>query len=97
LVSTDGNKVIGVFLGSVAEVTFSSEKIATEVAFWLLPGYRKSRRAVDMLDAYEYWAKHIAKVRFVLTAETPAEDRTPRAYARLGYSHIETNYLKKVL
>jgi len=50
-----------------------------------------------MLDAYEYWAKHIAKVRYCLTAETPAEDRTPRAYARLGYSHIETNYLKKVL
>jgi hypothetical protein len=50
-----------------------------------------------MLDAYEYWAKHIAKVDYILTAETPQEDRTPRSYSRLGYTHIETNYLKKVV
>ena len=49
-----------------------------------------------MLDAYEYWAKNVAKVNYVLTAETPLSDKTPRSYAKLGYRLIESNYLKKV-
>lgn len=96
IVSLDGSRIVGVFLGALSEVTFSDTKIATELAFWLLPGYRKSRRIVDMLSAFEYWAKHIAGVEYLVTAETPHKDKTPRSYSALGYKLIENYFLKKV-
>lgn len=95
--SLDEGKPVGVFLGAVTETPFSDEKIGLEVAFWLLPGYRKSRRPVDLIRAFEYWAKNIAKVRYVVVAETPLTDTTKRSYQALGYTNIENSYLKKVV
>ena len=70
--------------------------MASELAFWLLPGYRKSRRVIDLVAAFEYWAKSIAKVSFVILSQTPLQDCTERSYKRLGYTNIENNYLKKI-
>jgi hypothetical protein len=70
--------------------------VASELAFWLLPGYRKSRRVIDLVAAFEYWAKSIAKVSFVILSQTPLQDCTERSYKRLGYTNIENNYLKKI-
>lgn len=83
-------------LATVAEVSFSEEKVASELAFWLLPGYRKSRRVLDLVAAFEYWAKNIAKVNYVILSQTPLQDYTERSYKRLGYTVIENNYLKKI-
>lgn len=96
IISEDAGKIVGVFLATVAEVSFSEEKVASELAFWLLPGYRKSRRVLDLVAAFEYWAANIAKVRFALLSQTPLQDYTERSYKRLGYTTIETNYLKKL-
>jgi hypothetical protein len=96
LVSEDKGRIVGVFLATVAEVTFSEEKVGSELAFWLLPGYRKSRRVVDLIAAFEYWAKYIAKVNYVILSQTPLQDATERSYKRLGYTSIEVNYLKKI-
>lgn len=96
IVSEDAGKIVGVFLAATSEITFSEEKVATELAFWLLPGYRKSRRVLDLVAAFEYWAKNIAKVSFVILSQTPLQDNTERSYKRLGYTNIENNYLKKI-
>jgi hypothetical protein len=96
IVSEDAGKIVGVFLAATSEITFSEEKVATELAFWLLPGYRKSRRVLDLITAFEYWAKNIAKVSFVILSQTPLQDSTERSYKRLGYTNIENNYLKKI-
>lgn len=78
-----------------AEVSFSEEKVSSELALWLLPGYRKSRRFLDLVSAFEYWAKHIAKTNYAILSKTPLSDETERSYQRLGYTSIENNYLKK--
>lgn len=96
VVSIDRDKIVGVILATVAEISFSEEKVASELAFWLLPGYRKSRRVLDLVSAFEYWAKHIAKVNFTILSQTPLQDYTERSYKRLGYTVIENNYLKKI-
>lgn len=96
VVSVDRGRIVGVILAAVAEVSFSEEKVATELAFWLLPGYRKSRRIIDLVSAFEYWAKHIAKVNYTILSQTPLQDYTERSYKRLGYTNIENNYLKKI-
>lgn len=96
LISEDGPKIVGVFLATVSEVSFSEERVASELAFWLLPDYRKSRRVLDLVTAFEYWAKHIAKTRYAILSKTPLQDETERSYRRLGYTNIEVNYLKKL-
>lgn len=96
LVSEDKGKIVGIFLATKAEVSFSEEAVASELAFWLLPGYRKSRRVLDLVAAFEYWAREIAKVKYCILSKTPEEDTTERSYRALGYSIIETNYLKKL-
>lgn len=96
LVSEDNARIVGVFLAVKSEITFSEVPVASELAFWVLPGYRKSRRVLDLVTAFEYWAKHIAKVDYAILSRTPLTDETERGYRRLGYLIVETNYLKKL-
>lgn len=96
LVSTDRTRIVGVFLAVRSEVSFSDELVASELAFWVLPGYRKSRRLLDLVSAFEYWARHYAKVNYAILSKTPLQDATERSFSRLGYRTIETNYLKKI-
>lgn len=96
LVSVDGQRIVGAMLGVKGEISFSETPAASELAFWMLPGYRKSRRVLDLVTAFEYWAKHIAKVDYAILSKTPLSDETERSYRRLGYTTVEVNYLKKL-
>lgn len=57
LVSYDGDKIVGVLAAYAFEPIFSNTRIACEVLWYLSPEYRKGRRGIEMMDAYEYWAK----------------------------------------
>jgi len=59
LVSYDEDKVVGVLAAYAFEPVFSEERVACEVLWYLLPEYRKGRRGLEMMQAYEYWAKMV--------------------------------------
>lgn len=51
--------VVGLLAVGLTEMLYSSDPIATEIAFWITPSHRNYRSLKIMLDAYHYWAKKV--------------------------------------
>lgn len=97
LISAQPNPV-GMIIGSVSEMIFSFQKVAAELAWWMDEDYRKSRDAVQLIGAFEYWAENVAQVNLIqmsstLTHQTP---QIEKFYKRRGYHLSENAYLRKL-
>lgn len=90
----DNGVLVGFLIGIVAPSLFSKELHSQEMGFFLLPEYRKSRKAADLLKAYEYWAKNIAKVDWCQLA--CMDDRVGKLYERKGFERRELYYMKRI-
>lgn len=80
----------------VATLPFSDVRIATELMWWMHPDYRGKREALELLDAYEYWADNVAVTDGVqmVCLSTLNPDKLDRLYRRKGYKHTESAYLR---
>lgn len=95
LVSHDAGKPVGVLAAYAYEPLFSKERCSIEVLWYLTPEYRtQGRRGVEMMEAYEYWAKlvGVSVVHYGLL-ET-GDERQARLYERHGMTQIERTYQK---
>lgn len=59
LLSHDNGRTVGALVAYAYEPLFSNERIAVEVLWYLDPSFRTSTRGVEMMNAYEYWAKGV--------------------------------------
>lgn len=93
------DKPVGMVLGQVAEMLFSHETLAHELAWWVEPSHRGGKIAIKLLDAFEYWAKEVAKCKRVQMSmvETENADRVGKLYTRRGYTLREKAYLKELI
>ncbi len=92
------DKPIGMIAGAVSETLFSHHLVASEVVWWIDPDHRrKSRAALELLGAFEHWAR-LNKASFVqmqcLTGLS--EDVVGRIYNKLGYNQTEIAYVKEL-
>lgn len=87
------NKTIGMIIGVVTKPLFSSIRIATEIAWYVNPEDRKTKASLELLKAYDYWAKNIAKCDMVQLMHLNT-DRLGKVYERLGYKQREVVYDK---
>ena len=96
LVSYDGDKVVGVLAAYAFEPVFTDTRIACEVFWYLDPEYRKGSRGLDMMKAYEYWAKLVGcKVaQYGWLVSSPEKMKT--LYARTGAKLAEHVYYKEL-
>lgn len=96
LVSVDGDDVVGVLIAYVFEPMYSKSKIACEVLWHLLPEYRKGRRGVDMMNAFEYWAKLLgcSVAQYGWMTSSPA--RMEQLYEKRGLKLVEKMYFKEL-
>jgi GNAT superfamily N-acetyltransferase len=97
ILTMDGDKPVGVIGGLVTECMFNDDLMAFELIFYIDEEYRKSNRAVKLLQAYEFWAKKMkctqAQVNLV---ETDDADRIEKLYKRKGFSRMERVFLKEL-
>lgn len=93
----DGTPV-GIIAAAAIVPDFSDERIATEFVWWVDPEYRRSKRAVELLNAYEYWAKNKAKCKLWHMAlfETEDRDTIAKLYQRKHYVPTEQTFIKGV-
>ena len=97
ILSMDGNIAVGALLAHTSLAPFSSDKIATELAWWVEPEYRNSRRGLELKAAYEYWAiKMGAKKIGMALLNTEHGPALHRLFSRNGYKEAETAYVKDV-
>ena len=83
----------GILIGMVGPSLLGPFKVAQEVIWWVDPAHRGG--SVGMLREYESWA--ISKGVFAIEVKSLAKfPETERLYERLGYSRLETNWVKWV-
>jgi hypothetical protein len=86
----------GIIAAQVAPLPFSYDRISTEILWWISPEHRGQREALQLLDAYEYWSKEVAKCTAaqMVCLETLAPEKVDKLYKRKGFNKVESVYLK---
>lgn len=78
---------IGWMYGACVEHWFSSDKVATEMATYILPEYRGGADAPRMIKAFKKWAEDVGAVETQIGITTSInEERTSSLYERLGFN-----------
>jgi hypothetical protein len=99
LLHTNSDNVAdGVICGVVTSIPFSSERVATELVYWVEEGSRSIRVALDLMNGYEYWAKHVQYCDYVIVAllSELEREKVDKLYTRLGYTKKEEAYTKEL-
>ena len=97
LVSHDEGKPVGCLVAYVFHPLYSKDKIACEVLWHLLPEYRKGRRGVDMMTAFEYWAKLLGCTVCQYGWMSSSPPRMEELYLKRGLKMVEKVYFKELL
>ncbi len=87
--------VIGFLAGLVSELPFAMIRVASELAWWVDPKYRKSKDSLLLLQAYMYWAKNVVKTDQIQVANLMNEyaPALNRLYTKYGFEKKEETWL----
>lgn len=100
LMSMDKTKAIilmtddGMIGGVANQFIFGKHNTATEVAWWVSPEKRSSGLGKQLIEAFEYWAKNVAKCDTVTMVAL--DDKLGKVYEKNGYELYERAYMKEV-
>lgn len=94
IVSVKGSEIVGALVAYHFTPIFSDNRVACELLMWLDPEHRRGRRGVDMMEAYEYWAKmmdcKVAQYGFLANSPPKME----KLYERTGAEFAEKMFFK---
>lgn len=97
LLSTYNSTTIGMVVGTSAEFLFSTDKHATELAWYVYPEYRKSTVGKDLQEAFVYWAKKVGcKYLHMVLLEDHNAPKMKKLYKKLGFKLIEQAWIKEL-
>ena len=92
-----GTEVVGMFFRFVTPCFFSDVKQAVEIAWYVDPEHRGSRKALQMLEMYEQWAKeHDAVCVNLVNLDVLRGDKIAKLYSRMGYKLVENTFTKEL-
>jgi GNAT superfamily N-acetyltransferase len=96
--SESGGVVTGMFAGSISEHYFGRDLIASDTLWYVLPEHRGSRAGLQLLRAFEKWAKarNAAEI-FVGVSTGLGMDRTGGMLQKLGYDVVGGNFKLRVV
>lgn len=88
--------IIGFVAGQTSEVVFGRAKIASELAWYVVEGFRSGSGAMRLRQAFEYWAENIAKADIIHMASLAGAyaEKLDKHYTKKGYKLYEMTYLK---
>lgn len=96
LVALRSERVVGFIVGALGDTPFSSDKIASELGWFVRKEARGTKASYLLFKAYEDWA-YRAGAKIVQSAYLP--ELTPgldKFYEREGYRPVEQSYIKVV-
>jgi GNAT superfamily N-acetyltransferase len=82
----------GFIAGQATRFPFGPDTIASEIAWWIDPEARGENKGAKLMEAFEYWAKEIAKCRLI--SMTSLDKNVEKIYKRKGYKLYERAYMK---
>lgn len=84
----------GFIAGLVQPFMLGTVKLATELAWWVEPAYRKKKVGKELVEAFEFWAVNIARAKLISLA--CYDDEVGKFYEKNGYRLFERAYMKEV-
>lgn len=97
LLYEENAKVVGMIVGFASETPFSDDKIASELAWWVDEEYRGTRGSLELVFAYEEWAKRVGcKHATMALLPSLTNPKIEGYYERLGYKKTEISYIKEL-
>lgn len=97
LLSMDGDEAVGLIVGMKVMPSFSEELVSCELAWYVKPEHRKSRRGLELLRAYEEWSKQVGCkfAQFALLMSDQLDPETvEKIYNIRGYRKTEQGFQK---
>lgn len=94
LVAEEDGAVVGFVAGCALEDSVSGIPMLDEMGWWVEPGYRHKSVGPRLLQQFENWAKQ-KNLRLVKMV-APAGSNVGAFYKRLGYTEVETAWIKRL-
>lgn len=95
ILSEQDDRPRGLIVGSISSPAFSSDLVATELAWWMDEDYRKSRDSMLLFDAYQDWTKRVGARMCHMALLSNSPDLSKK-YERNGYELSEKTYVKEL-
>jgi hypothetical protein len=96
LLVSDRDEPVGMIAGHVNEMIFSTDRMASEVVWWVDPEYRGTKHSLSLLDGFEYWAfKSGCKYVQMSSLGGPKSGVLDRLYSKRKYINTEQAYVKE--
>ncbi len=95
LLLVDDKVPVGLLIGCATQTPFSDDKVAAELAWYIEPTHRGNRKAVDLVLAYETWARTIGCKHVSMSLLSDLTD-VSKFYEKLGYKRTEISFLKEL-
>lgn len=95
LLESDDEEIVGMIVGGISEPLFSSDSVATELAWFVMEDYRDSIGAMKLLKEYEKWAVE-SGCTFITMVDIDTLESLDSLYTRKGYTLTEKTYVKEV-
>lgn len=83
---------VGMLAGMRSPFVFGPHNIASEIAWWVNEDKRGNGESVELIEAFEYWAKNIAGCTMITL--TSLDDSVGKFYEKKGYKLYERAYMK---
>jgi hypothetical protein len=88
---------VGMLAAIIDEPFFSRTKVAQELVWWVDPAHRGSRKSLELVNAYEYWAMTRGAIICQMASIADLEgEKVGKMLERLGYSRKELSYCKEL-
>jgi len=88
---------VGMIIGSASETNISFDKMAHELIWWIEPEHRGGRAAIELFQAFEFWAKKVGCTLVqVSLVETEHAPKVEKIYSRFGYRQTERAFFKEL-
>ena len=84
---------VGFITGVAAPFMFGTDLLATELAWWVEPEYRSKKVGLELLEAFEFWAR---KIGCKLISMACLDEKVAALYESKGYTLYERAYLKEI-
>lgn len=92
-----GEKDKGVIVGLIGPNIFNPRSlVATEVIWWVEPRLQGSGYGIRLLKTFEAKCKSLGCTKLVMSAIENSNDMAINIYPRLGYTKLETLFVKDI-
>lgn len=92
-----GENVVGMFICFATPCFFSDKIQAVEIAWYVEPEHRGSRKAVEMLNWFEEWGKHMGAVCVnMVNLDMLNPEKVAKMYKKRGYRIAENTFVKEL-